>query len=281
MEREIISADSLAKAVGIQESVNLSFGRTAQAMGLLTPDEVSQVSRAQRTLDMLYGGIAVKMGFLTDSQVTLILAEQRRNHLYIGEALVKIGALDRKNLNPLLNEFEREQAPFKMTGLELPDNVPMPHLCMIVWDTSKKMLSRLTNLIIKPGPCELVKKIEGNNLAVVVDFAGDVPIRYVMTWPAVVRKNIALSALHNGNTQFDAVFTVDNSAFESVSNFVNITCGQITAKASDIGINLSPVKCDVSDNDDNILINEYSNALLFPFYLTTGEWLDLAIIFPT
>jgi hypothetical protein len=267
----------LAKAVSVQQATNLSFGQTAISMGLLTQEQVSRISHAQRTLDMLYGELAVKMGFLMNSQVAQVLAEQKRKHIYIGEALVQIGAISQHVLGSLLTEYEKEHAPFKMTGLELPDNIPLPHLSLVICDTSKKMLSRLVNLVIKPGPCELVKKIDGNNLAVVVDFAGGVSVRYAITFPEVVRKNVALANL-NAHTPFDEVFSPQKDLAGPIINFVSILCNNVVSKAAKIGFSLMPAKCSVRENGDYISVHGDAVALLFPFYLASGEWIDVAIL---
>ncbi len=275
--RGMISPEALAKAVSLQESTNLSFGQTAITLGLLTLDQISRISHAQRTVDMMYGELAVKMGFMTSAQATQVLTEQRHKRIYIGEALVQIGAISQHVLQSLLDEYAQEQAPFNPTGLELPDNVPLPHLSLIMCETSKKMLARLVNLVIKPGPCELVKKIDGNHLAVSVDFTGDVTVRYVITFPEVIRKNVALGTL-NDHTPFSAVFASQKVAVGPIINFVDILCNNVVSKAAEIGFDLVPERCTVRENGDNISTSDEAVALLFPFYLAGGEWIDVAII---
>lgn len=279
VQRGVVSAGTLAKAVSIQESVNRTFGQIAHSMGLLTLEEVSRVNRAQRTYDMLYGDMAVKMGLLTDNQVAQVLEEQRRNHLYIGEALVRLGALDKQRLDTLLDEFAREQVP-SVTGLELPDDVPLPHFCLIAWDTSKKMLSRLVNLIIKPGTCELVNQVEANDIAVLVDLAGDVTTRYIITFPSQVRDKIAQCMTSEDSGQLDEIFCSNKSGDEAVVNFAAIICTAIISKMAGVGVNLVPINCEVLEDDD-IPVHGGNIALLFPFYLSSGEWIDVAVVLPT
>jgi hypothetical protein len=276
----IITAETLAKAVGMQESVNRNFGQTAQLVGLLTSEEVSRISRAQRTQDMLFGDMAVKLGLLSADQVARILALQKHNHLYIGEALVRIGALDREHLETFLEEFKRERASFTTTGLELPDEIPWPDFCLIVGDVSHKILSRIALLTFKPGECELVNRIEGNSIAVAIDFAGDITARYYITFPLFVRKKIAIAMISDDHVPSDTAMCANKSINETIVSFVTIIGDNIISRAAAAGIRIVTINSEIIDHDDDIMLPAATTALLFPVYFPTGEWIDIALILP-
>jgi hypothetical protein len=276
----IITAETLAKAVGMQESVNRTFGQTAQLIGLLTPEDVSRINRAQRTQDMLFGDVAVKLGLLSHEQVARILSLQKHNHLYIGEALVRIGALDKERLHTFLEEFKRERDLSKTTGLELPDEIPWPDFCLLVGDVSRKILSRIAMLTFKPGVCELVTKIEGNSIAVVLDFAGDILTRYYITFPLSVRKKIAIAMISNDHSPSPDVICTAKSINETVLSFVNIISDNIISRAAGAGIRIVLINSEIFEHDDDLLLPHHNTALLFPLHLPTGEWIDIALLLP-
>lgn len=275
-----ITNGTLAKAVGMQDAVNRSFGQTAQIMGLLSPEEVVQINMKQRTQDLFFGDTAITMGLLNDEQVQRILSQQKQDHLYLGDALVRIGALDDKRLDFYLQQFEKIQAAYKTTGLDLPDDTPCPALCRIVGDTSFKMLTRVAKLTFKHDACELVRKIDGNNITIAIDFSGDVSARYYITFPSCVRKHIAIAMISEDDSHLDDPSRYSTSISDTIMSFVNIICDNIIFKASGIGIKLVPINSEVIENDDDIIVSPRNIAVLFPVYLSTCEWIDIALVVP-
>lgn len=269
----------LAKAVGMQDAVNRSFGQTAQLMGLLSPEEVTQINMMQRTEDLLFGDAAIKLGLLDDTQVQLILAQQKQAHLFLGDALVRMGSLDENRLHHYLAEFTKVQASYRTTGLELPEGTPCPALCRIVGDTSHKMLSRVAKITFKPDICELVKKIDGNNIAISIDFSGDISARYYITFPFHIRRQIAIAMISNEQTDLDDS-RPSTCINDTLMHFVHIICDNIVFKASGIGIRLVPINTEVIDNDDDIFVSSSNIAVLFPVHLYNCEWIDIAFVVP-
>jgi hypothetical protein len=273
-----ITAATLAKAVAMQESANRSFGQTAQLLGFLTSEEVSEINRLQRTQDLLSGDAAIQLGLLNKDQVLQILSHKEASHIFIGEALVKIGALDENRLRSFLDEFEKEQAIFRTNGLELPDGTPCPELCHIIGDTSHKMLSRIAKINFKPDTCELVNKIDGNSIAVLVDFSGDITARYYITFPLHIRKHIALAMISDDHSHPDDPIGLNRTINEIIVNFVTIVCDNIIAKAAQIGIRLVSINSEIIDHDEDVIIPASNIAVLFPVHLYTGEWIDVALV---
>lgn len=276
-----ITAAILAKAVALQDSANRSFGQTAQLLGMLSSEKVSEINRLQRTQDLVSGDAAIKLGLLNKAQVEQIVSHKEASHIYIGEALIKVGALDQDRLRLLLDEFEAEQAKYRTNGLELPDGTPCPDLCYIIGDTSHKMLARIAKVNFKPDKCELVNKIDGNSIAIAVDFTGDISARYYITFPLHIRKHIALSMISDDHSHPEDSIGSNRTINEIIINFVTIVSDNIVFKASGSGMRLVSINCEIIDHDDDIIIPSSHVAVLFPVHLYTGEWIDVALVLPT
>lgn len=277
----VITSRMLAKAVAMQESANRSFGQTALFLGMLSADEVSEINRLQRTQDVLSGEAAMQLGLLNEAQVQQVLVYKETSHIFLGEALVKVGALDSERLALFLGEFEKEQARYRTNGLELPEGTPCPELSFIIGDTSHKMLSRIAKVNFKPDACELVNKIDGNSLAVAVDFSGDITARYYITFPLHIRKHIALSMISDDHSYPEDSIRSNKTINEIIINFVTIVCDNIIFKAAGTGIRIVAINSEIIEHDDDIAIPAGHVAVLFPVHLYTGEWIDSAVVLPT
>ena len=77
VEKGVVTREVLLQAIELQESVNLSFGATAMAMGLLTEADIEKVHNAQRCEDLRFGDMAVKLELLTADQMQQVLTRQR------------------------------------------------------------------------------------------------------------------------------------------------------------------------------------------------------------
>ncbi|HEY4743931.1 MAG TPA: hypothetical protein VIH45_04680 [Desulfuromonadaceae bacterium] len=275
VEKGAITPDHLAKAVGMQEAVNRSFGGVAQSMGLLSSEEVMRINRLQHTQDLLFGDAAIRLGLLSSEQVASIISRKQENHLFIGEALVAVGALRAHDIREHLHEFERKQARYKTSGLDIPPGVPFPEFCRGMGDVSHKILSRVAHVTFKPDVCEVVNKIDGNDNAIIFDFTGDINFRYYLTFPRQVRNKIAIAIISTS-----AVINEKRSLDGTVHEFSRIVCGHVISRAAEMGKRLVMLNCDVVDHDEDIPVPQRNIGLLFPVYLPTGEWIDIALVMP-
>ncbi|MEI6305818.1 MAG: hypothetical protein WCP33_03255 [Deltaproteobacteria bacterium] len=273
VENGVITSEQLANALGMQEFSNCSFGEIANRMGILSSEEIIRINRLQQTEDLLFGEAAIQLGLLSVEQEKVILASQKENHLFIGEALTATGCISAEQLVKHLNNFEQVQNGNKTSGLDIPHVVPFPELCRCIGELSHKILSRVARIKFKPDVCEVATKIDGNNMAIIIEFTGDVSFSYIMTFPRQIRSKIAIEILNTNEYIFEK-----RSLDSSVLEFARIICDTIISKAQQIGIRLVMLHSDLTDHDEDITVPNTNICLLLPAYLPTSEWIDIALI---
>jgi len=273
VQNEVITPEHLANAVAMQETVNCSFGDIAKNMGFLNSEEIIKINRLQQTQDILFGEAAIKLGLLTIEQESKIIDHQKEHHLFIGEALTTIGCISFEQLRNHLNDFERLQTGYKTSGLDIPEGIPFPELCRGIGELSHKILSRIARIKFKPDECEVATKIDCNNTAIIIEFAGDVSFSYIMTFPKQIRNKIAQEIIST-NEFSNGKISLDTT----VNEFSRIICDNIISKANEMEIRLVMMHSYFTDHDEDIHVPRTNTCLLLPAYLPTSEWIDIALI---
>lgn len=188
VEKGVVSRETLLQAIELQESVNLSFGATSLAMGILTEADIERIHNAQRIEDLRFGDMAVKLGLLTSEQMMQVLTRQKNTHLYIGEALVKVGSFQADELPKYLEEFKADQAQYATDTVVIPTGVSEPKIWEMVADLSYKMLTRVALLVFRPEPCFVADRVPAMDVYATMDFTGDISGRYFMGVTAATQK---------------------------------------------------------------------------------------------
>ena len=274
VERGIVSRDVLLKAIALQEQNNLSFGDTAVSMGLLTSADADRINQAQRSQDMRIGDLSVQMGLLTDDKVMAVLAEQKRRHLYIGEAVVAAGGLTAEELEKYLQEFKEDQAKYTTDKVSIPAGVPHPDQWEMMSDLTYKMLTRVARVTFHSDPCTLVDTIPVFPVLAAMDIIGDISVKYVFGCTAGLQAKIAQAILGTDNVSKEPKEVLDDTVME----FVNVVCGNIVAKAVQLGkkTDISPPQ--LLDPDALAKLPTNEQALHFPIYLADGDKGALVLI---
>jgi CheY-specific phosphatase CheX len=274
VEKGAVTRLALLQAIDLQERTNLKFGEMVTEMGLMSTVEVAKVHQAQRSEDLHFGDMAVKMGFLSEDQVQQVLTRQRNNHLYIGEALTQVGAISRDNLDKYLEDFKQDQRDYIAEKIEIPAGVSHKPIWEMVADLTYKMLTRVVNLSFRAGPCALIDKIPGRPIIAEMGFSGSVSARYLLSVSENARKLVAKAILDEESVDNEPIEVLD----DSVKEFINIICGNIAAKAAQLGhsIDITPPEMRL-DSADGIDVPADHTGLMFPIYLTDGEVFELTI----
>jgi CheY-specific phosphatase CheX/uncharacterized protein YlaN (UPF0358 family) len=274
MEEGVISRETLLKAIELQESANLKFGEIALSLGILKETDIIQVHDAQRTEDFRFGDMAVKLGLITEEQMKQILTKQKNSHLYIGEALVKIGGLNEEDLHRYLSKFKADQAPYMVEKISIPQEISYPQVWEIVADLTYKILTRVVNLSVRPGPCQLVKALSRNEVVAAMDFSGSTNGRYLLSVSSGIQTAIAQAILKEENVEHEPKEVLDDAVME----FVNIVCGNVAAKAAQVGksIDISPPEVFHPDGNETP-VPSGQIGLLFPLYMADGEKVEPAV----
>ena len=274
IEKGAVTRTELLKAIDLQERTNLKFGELVVEMGMMTAVDIARVNEAQRHEDMHFGDMAVKLGILTEDQVQQVLTRQRNNHLYIGEALVQVGALQPDEVEKYLKEFKEDQLAYIAEKIEIPAGVPHPPIWEMVADLTYKMLTRVAGISFRPGPCAVVEKLPQRPIIAEMGFSGSVSACYVLSVSENLRSMVAKAILDEESVDNEPIEVLD----DSVKEFINIVCGNISAKASQLGHSINITTPELRNgNDGNLEVPADHTGLMFPIYLSDGEVFELTI----
>ena len=277
VEKGAVSRIDLLQAIDLQEKTNLKFGEMIVEMGLMTPTDVARVHLAQRSEDLHFGDMAVKLGIITEDQVQQVLTRQRNSHLYIGEALIKVGALTKEQLGEQLKGFKQDQQAYISEKIEIPEGVPHQPIWVMVADLTYKMLTRVAGISFRPGPCTIIDKMPSRPVIAEMGFSGSVSARYLLSVSENTRNLVAKAILDEESVEDEPIEVLDDSVME----FINIVCGNIAAKAAQLGHSIDITPPELRGNDQNSLdVPQDHTGLMFPIYLADGEVFELTIFVP-
>lgn len=271
VERGIVSRETLLKALELQDSVNLRFGEMALSMGLISQEDVETIHKAQWKDDLPFGEMAVKLGILTLDQKEQVLTKQRNNHLYIGEAIFKVGGLEQGEIKKYLEEFKADQAHYQTEGVVIPPEVPIPLVWQIAADLTFKMLARIASLSFHRGDCSIITTVAPNETIAAIRIKGHVQGQYIFSVGGTARKKIAQGILGQEDVDREGAEVID----DAVAEFINVVCGNIAAKAAQIGktIEISPPVLLPATELTSVPAGHV--GILFPIEVPTGEKVEL------
>jgi len=274
VERGVVSREKLLEAVELQESRNLKLGEMALDMGYVTPADIQRAHNAQLSKDMRLGDLLVSMGILTNAQLHDVITHQKNSHLYIGEALVLVNALSSAQLQQQLEAFKEDQAEYITNGIELPDGLPNVPILEMMADLTFKMITRVLHLQYRIGKCECVSNVKPNHMFAAMPINGDVEAAYILSVSTGLQKTIARAILHEEDVESEPAEVLEDTVME----FINIVCGNVAAKASQIGkiLNIEPPQT-LEEPQKGLEIPAGYQAISFPIHIGEGEQMELVI----
>ena len=274
-EQGLVTSETLLNAILLQDKNNLKLGEMALAMGLITPWEIQQAHRAQMSRDMKLGDLLVEMNFLTPAQLKDVIIRQKNTHLYIGEALVQGGALTNAQLEQQLDAFMADQAQYISNDIYLPISSANNSILEMIADLTFKMITRVLNLHFRPGKCTQAKTISPNFMFATLDFDGDVEVRYMLSVSEGLQKSIAMAILSEVSVDQEPPEVLEDTVME----FVNVVCGNVAAKASQMGVilNINPPET-VHLPPAGLPVPEGQTALCFPIHIDDGDTMEMILL---
>jgi CheY-specific phosphatase CheX len=274
-EQGIVTSEALLNAINLQEKNNLRLGEMAVKMGLITEAEIQRAHNAQMSKDMKLGDLLVEMGFLTLIQLNDVITRQKNTHLYIGEALVQIGALTNDQLQKQLDAFKADQAQYVSNGIDLPITSGNVKIWEMTADLTYKMITRVLDLQFRPGKCTLVDTIDTNFMIAALDFTGDVEARYMISVSSGLQKAVAKAILREESVENEPSEVLEDTVME----FANVVCGNVAAKASQMGVimNINP-PVTIWPQDAGLTVPAGHTALCFPIHIVDGEKMELILL---
>jgi CheY-specific phosphatase CheX len=276
VEHGIVTSEALLGAINLQDKTNLKLGEMAVSMGLITAADIQRAHNAQMSKDMKLGDLLVEMGFLTLEQLNDVIVRQKNTHLYIGEALIQVGALSSADLQSHLDAFKADQAQYATNGIELPITTPNNGIWEMTADLTYKMVTRVLDLQFRPGKCEKVTTLSSAFMLAEMDFSGDVSARYLISVSASLQKTIAKKILNEESVDNEPVEVLEDTVME----FVNVVCGNVAAKASQMGVimNINPPSVIRPAESGVPAIPEGHTALCFPIHIEDGDTMELLLL---
>lgn len=275
VEQGIVTSEALLNAINLQDKINLKLGEMAVEMGLINPADIQRAHNAQMSKDMKLGDLLVEMGFLTLVQLNDIIIRQKNTHLYIGEALIQVGALTSDDLTKHLDAFKADQAQYVSNGIELPITSANSKIWEMTADLTYKMITRVLDLQFRPGKCILATAISPNFMLAAMDLSGDVEARYLISVSEGLQKSIAKAILSEDSVDNEPAEVLEDTVME----FVNVVCGNVAAKASQMGVimNINP-PVTVHPPTNGLPIPEGHTALSFPIHIEDGDTMELILL---
>jgi len=275
VEQGIVTSEALLNAINLQERNNLKLGEIAITLGLVTPKDIERAHNAQMSKDMNMGDLLVEMGFLTLTQLNDIITRQKNTHLYIGEALVQVGAVTNEQLQQHLDAFKADQSEYISNGIDLPVSSANNKIWEMTADLTYKMITRVLDLQFRPGKCTIATVIPPNFMLAAMDFSGDVQARYMISVSEGLQKSIAKAILCEDSVDSEPVEVLEDTVME----FINVVCGNVAAKASQMGviIDISPPET-IHPPSDGLQIPDGETALSFPIHIVDGDTMELILL---
>ena len=275
VEQGIVTSEALLNAINLQDKNNLKLGEMAITMGLVTPKDIERAHNAQMSKDMKLGDLLVEMGFLTLIQLNDIITRQKNTHLYIGEALIEVGAMTGDQLQKHLDAFRIDQSQYVSNGIELPITTTNNKIWEMTADLTYKMITRVLDLQFRPGKCTIATVVPPNFMLAAMDFSGDVQARYMISVSEGLQKSIAKAILSEDSVDSEPVEVLEDTVME----FVNVVCGNVAAKASQMGviIDISPPQT-IHNPTDGLQIPDGHTALSFPIHIVDGDTMELILL---
>lgn len=275
VEQGIVTTEALLNAINLQDKNNLKLGEMAVNMGLITAADIERAHNAQMSRDMKLGDLLVEMGFLTLTQLNDVITRQKNTHLYIGEALIQVGALTSQSLQQHLDAFKADQAQYVSLGIELPANIANGKIWEMTADLTYKMVTRVLDLQFRPGKCVSVTTLPANFMMAAMDLSGDVEARYLVSVSQELQKSVARAILHEESVDAEPTEVLEDTVME----FVNVVCGNVAAKASQMGVimNINP-PVTIHPPAAGIPVPPGQTALSFPIHINDGDTMELFLL---
>ncbi len=274
VERNLVSREALLQAIALQDEKNLKFGEMAVSMGYVTQADIERAHNAQMSKDLKLGDMLVEMGVLTLEQMNEVFTRQKSTHLYIGEALVQVGALDGEKLQQYLADFKADQALYVSEHIELPAGISNPLIWEMTADLTYKMITRVLDLQFRPGKCQSISAADSNFMMAAMDFSGDIEARYIISVNEPVQKCVARAILREDSVEGEPVEVLEDTVME----FVNVVCGNVAAKASQMGkmLNINP-PATIHPPAEGVPVPAGHTGLCFPIHLGDDMKMELIL----
>ncbi|MBI2570930.1 MAG: chemotaxis protein CheX [Candidatus Schekmanbacteria bacterium] len=235
LERSVIDAAQLRRAVALQGRVNLKLGTIALDRGLLSAAQIAAIRAAQRSADRRFGELAVDLGLLTPEQLEALLDAQQSDRVHLGEALLQVGAVTEAQLETELAAFKAQEKRATDEYRQALGRLPHGDLVATFVESAVDMMVRLAAIQAKVRGVRreaLMPAADDLVIAQTADVGEEVA--YACSFPANLAAAIA-SAMEASPPAEIAAYVVD-----VIAEFVNILVGNAVVRARERGRPCAP-----------------------------------------
>ena len=231
IERGVVTADQLLKAVDLQAEKNLDFGGACVKLGLLDARQAQGLNDKQRFTDKRIGELARDEGLLREAQVTEVLTYQRNSHLHIGQALVQLGHISPVALESELAAFKADQAIYEVEKLVLPAGTEHAEAISAMVDLGRKLLLRIAKINSKVGVPRVHQgeTLPGQCMVSLTMHSGS-ELEAYLELPLLLAHEVNRGMLGIGPKN-----PVPDDAVDAVKEFLNVVAGNVCAKLAQSG----------------------------------------------
>jgi CheY-specific phosphatase CheX len=142
-------------------------------------------------------------------------------------------------------------------------------------DLTYKMITRVLDLKFRPGKCTLAATVSPNFMLAAMDLSGDVEARYLISVSESLQKSIAKAILSESSVDHEPAEVLEDSVME----FVNVVCGNVAAKASQMDVNITinpPVT--IHPPAGGLPVPAGFKALSFPIHIEDGDTMEMILL---
>lgn len=243
VKKEVINEEDYQLIIKEQLHVRVRLGTIAVVEGLLTEDQVEEINREQQQLDKRFGDIAVSKELLTEEQVRDLLKKQGNVYMQFVQLLTDMTDMTAEDVEDYLEDF-RKEAGFTETEMAYLKSDDIDQLLPDFVITSKTHVRDIAGLVIRNINRFITrdfyiekstrrKEYKYSHLA----YQGLTGDHRIFIGLAQTEDNGAFLKVASGfsGVPMDDVF---EDAYDSVSEFINVTGGLFATAMSDQQVNL-------------------------------------------
>lgn len=247
VEKQIITNEDYKEAIKQQLSVRVKLGTIAIAEGLLTEEQVENINKLQMQFDKRFGDIAVEKELLTDEQIGELLKKQGNPYMQFIEALTGTSKLTMNVLEKTLAAFQKEKG-FSDTDMTALKNDDFDSLIPIFAFSSKPYVTDIAGLAVR----NINRFITRDFYFGKIKHVDSLDYTYLAGQKIVGKDSIYVSfaeetdegsfKMVSSNFSGKEFGSVDNDAFDTICEFINVNCGLFVSDLStkEIELDMEP-----------------------------------------
>ncbi|MGY3264501.1 chemotaxis protein CheX [Lysobacter sp. HA35] len=270
LEKGVIDAAQLLRALEVQRVSNPALGELACQRGMLTADQAMAINERQRREDKRFGDLAQSMGLLTGDEVGVLLDEQKSRRKLFGEILVEEGFLSRERLAEELRSHagERDEAVRSLDTMLASHQLGRRIGNSIA--TCNKLFPRLLRTQCQFSSVADPKNPPATDAMALVRVSADRPLAI-----GVACDNATMHAFAQAFLSIPPEACDEELALDALGEFVNVLMGYVVKDSlpEDATYRASPPDFEtaVSALDDGMHVLVSMTSQLGPFVLVLGD----------